>query len=190
MGRDPEHPWDSALSLWVSSCLWEAKSNDKLKISTEFPGGPVVRIPCFPCWDPGFKPWLENYYPVERIVWPKKKKTQKPKPWQIAKEGEEVCLGFCFLVSLTALFSWLFFIFFFFFCHMARGILVPWPGIEHHPSVLEAQSLNSWTTREVLLFSWFWREAPTLPLCLEPSNTACPWGQDTAALWASVSPAV
>ena len=26
----------------------------------EFPGGPVVRTPCFHCWGPGFKPWSGN----------------------------------------------------------------------------------------------------------------------------------
>ena len=33
---------------------------------------------------------------------------------------------------------------------MACGILFPWPGIKPMPLVLEAQSLNPWTTREVL----------------------------------------
>ena len=32
---------------------------------------------------------------------------------------------------------------------MARGILVPWPGIEPMSLALEAWSLNHWTTREV-----------------------------------------
>ena len=36
--------------------------------------------------------------------------------------------------------------------HMACRILVPWPGIEPMPPVLEAQSLNNWTTREVPLY--------------------------------------
>ena len=31
----------------------------------------------------------------------------------------------------------------------ARGILVPWPGIEPSPPAVEAWSLNHWTTREV-----------------------------------------
>ena len=30
------------------------------------------------------------------------------------------------------------------------GDLVPWPGIEPRAPVLETQSLNPWTTREVL----------------------------------------
>ena len=33
--------------------------------------------------------------------------------------------------------------------HVARGILVPGPGIKLMPPALEAQSLNHWTTREV-----------------------------------------
>jgi len=36
-----------------------------------------------------------------------------------------------------------------FFGCTACGILVPWPGIELTSSVLEAQSLNHWTAREV-----------------------------------------
>ena len=37
------------------------------------------------------------------------------------------------------------------FCfRLACGILVPWPGIEHVPPAAEVQSLNPWTTREVL----------------------------------------
>ena len=34
-------------------------------------------------------------------------------------------------------------------CHVARGILIPPPGIEPVPPALEAQSLNHWTAREV-----------------------------------------
>ena len=34
--------------------------------------------------------------------------------------------------------------FFFFFCHMGCGILVPWPGLEPMPPALEAWSLNHW----------------------------------------------
>ena len=38
------------------------------------------------------------------------------------------------------------------------GILLPWPGIEPVPLVLEAQSLNHWTIREVPQngLRWFW----------------------------------
>ena len=43
-----------------------------------------------------------------------------------------------------------FFYFYFFWTHsMARGILVPLPGIEPAPPAVEAQSLNHWTAREV-----------------------------------------
>ena len=40
--------------------------------------------------------------------------------------------------------------FFFWLCRTAYGILVPWPGIKPTPPAVEAQSLNHWTTREVL----------------------------------------
>ena len=33
-------------------------------------------------------------------------------------------------------------------CHVARGILVPWPGIEPVLPAVEVQSLNHWSTRE------------------------------------------
>ena len=57
------------------------------------------------------------------------------------------------------------FIFFFFFlnlflyifwlCHMAYGILVPQLGIEPKPLAVRAWSLNHWTTREFPSRSWF-----------------------------------
>ena len=37
----------------------------------------------------------------------------------------------------------------FFFCHLACGILAPWPGIEPAPPTLKGEVLNHWTTREV-----------------------------------------
>ena len=37
----------------------------------------------------------------------------------------------------------------FWLCHVASGIFVPRPEIEHIPPALEAQSLNHWATREV-----------------------------------------
>ena len=40
-------------------------------------------------------------------------------------------------------------IFFFWPCHATCGILVPWPGMEPVPTVLETWSLNHWTAREV-----------------------------------------
>ena len=43
--------------------------------------------------------------------------------------------------------------FFFFFCHVACGILVPQTGMEPVPPAVAAHSLNHWTGREVL--SWF-----------------------------------
>ena len=49
--------------------------------------------------------------------------------------------GYCeIIIGLT--------LFFFFFGHMACGILVPRPGIETRPPEAEARSPNHWTTRE------------------------------------------
>lgn len=53
------------------------------------------------------------------------------------------------------------FLFFFlikkrFFCHKACEIFVPWPGIEHAPSALEAQNLNHWTARGISQFPCCW----------------------------------
>ena len=39
--------------------------------------------------------------------------------------------------------------FFFWLCHTARRILVPWPGIELGPPAWRAWSLNHWITRGV-----------------------------------------
>ena len=39
-------------------------------------------------------------------------------------------------------------------CLVSYQILVPQPGIEPEPSVAEGQSLNDWTTREVLKHSF------------------------------------
>ena len=52
--------------------------------------------------------------------------------------------------------SWDFLLFFFFFATLCLcGILVPRPGFKTTPSILEAWSLNHWTSREVLK-SVFW----------------------------------
>ena len=51
-------------------------------------------------------------------------------------------------------FGWIQMTFHFFIfcpCHMACGILVPWPGIEPKSPALEVQSPNHWTTRKVSL---------------------------------------
>ena len=54
--------------------------------------------------------------------------------------------------SLASRYQFLIFFFFFFFffglCCVARGILVPQPGIEPAPLAVEVWSLNHWTTRE------------------------------------------
>ena len=57
-----------------------------------------------------------------------------------------------FLELLESVVSSLSFHLFFFFnwlCHVACGILVPWPGIEPMPPAMEAWNLNHWTIREV-----------------------------------------
>ena len=41
---------------------------------------------------------------------------------------------------------------FFWPCHTACGILVPWPGIRSVPPALELLSLNHWSAWEILLF--------------------------------------
>ena len=38
---------------------------------------------------------------------------------------------------------------------MACGIFFPWPGIEPMPTAVEAQSLNHWTTKELLVIPSF-----------------------------------
>ena len=45
---------------------------------------------------------------------------------------------------------------FFWMCCVVRGILVPRPLIEPVPLALEAQSINQWTTREVLKIRLFY----------------------------------
>ena len=44
----------------------------------------------------------------------------------------------------------LFFIFYFWLCHRACGILVPRPGIEPGATAVRAPSPNHWTARELL----------------------------------------
>ena len=59
------------------------------------------------------------------------------------------------LASFVRLSSFPFFLFFPFLPHflpqhcIARGILVPWPGIKPVPPALEAWSPNYWTSRKV-----------------------------------------
>ena len=56
--------------------------------------------------------------------------------------------SFLFLFFWGGLFVWFFF---FWPCHVAFGILVPWPGVKPVPPAVEAQSLNHRATREVPL---------------------------------------
>ena len=48
--------------------------------------------------------------------------------------------------------------FFFWPCPVSCRISVPWPGIEPMPPAVEAQSLNHWTAREVLLMHFSYCE--------------------------------
>ena len=49
---------------------------------------------------------------------------------------------------------WVFYLFIFLFWlpSLASGILIPWPGVKPVCPAVDMQSLNHWTTREVLLF--------------------------------------
>ena len=58
----------------------------------------------------------------------------------------------CFLIFLKRAWKQAMFFFFFWPYPMACGILVPPPRIERTRLAVEAQSLNHWTTREVLCF--------------------------------------
>ena len=65
--------------------------------------------------------------------------------------------AFVVVVVVVVHHGFFFFCISFYFCiPMARGILVPQPGIEPVPLALEAPSLNHWTTREVsgILKNW------------------------------------
>ena len=54
-------------SKWIKDLHVRAKSRD-------FPGGPVVKTPCFKWQGLRFNPWLENLDPTCHVMWPKKKK--------------------------------------------------------------------------------------------------------------------
>ena len=85
-----------------------------------------------------------------------------------------------YLVGWAFLFSSIGHNFFFWPCHVACDILVPWPGIKPTSPALEAQCLNHWITREVL-WSWTLKELflisihPFEPMFWnENTNTFCP----------------
>ena len=97
--------------------------------------------------------------------------------WRIAVNtvGLGQVIRVCFLspfsfLSLSFFFLWL--------CHVACGILVPWPGIEPTQSALEARSLSHWTAREA-------PEAPflTCPQCF--SYECYAWRGETLENWLS-----
>ena len=71
------------------------------------------------------------------------------------------------------------FFFFFFFSLIVCGILAPWPGFEPIPFAVKAQSLNHWTTREVLSF-FKKKNKQTKPFIhLGASGLSC----DTQVIW-------
>ena len=60
------------------------------------------------------------------------------------------------------------FIYFYWPCRTACGILVPRPGIEPVPPAVETQSLNHWTTREVpRWYTFFFLAALGLRCCMQ-----------------------
>ena len=75
-------------------------------------------------------------------------------------------LTFCLLILsiterwiLKSLLLWFFcgiLFLFFFFCHTACGIFVPFPGIETGPSKMRVKSPTHWTTREFPLLLWIY----------------------------------
>ena len=65
-------------------------------------------------------------------------------------------------------------LFFFWPCHTACGILVPWPGIEIMPLAVKAQSPNQWTVREV----------PQPPRCVPQDSL--PWTSSPTLCYVSL----
>lgn len=66
-------------------------------------------------------------------------------------------------------------------CHTECGILVPRPGNESTPPVMEVQSLNCWTTRQAPNFNFFlyssskiaWKFKISIPYLVEDLLTLC-----------------
>ena len=56
---------------------YRGSTADLRKQKREFPGGPVVRTPCFHCWGPGFNPWSGTKIPQAAWCGPKKKSRRK-----------------------------------------------------------------------------------------------------------------
>ena len=56
---------------------------------------------------------------------------------------------FSHLVGCLFVLGWVvFFIIFFWLCHLTCGISIPWPRIESRPSAMRVLSPNHWTARE------------------------------------------
>ena len=55
--------WTKEVDSFAQGCL-----------PRDFPGGPVVRTPCFHCRGHGFHPWSGSEDPTCQLAWPKKEK--------------------------------------------------------------------------------------------------------------------
>ena len=63
---------DSCIFLYL--CYTSMKSSVKKEKKRDFPGGPVVKIPCFHCRGHRFNPLMGNEDPTYHIVQPPKEK--------------------------------------------------------------------------------------------------------------------
>ena len=66
-------------------------------------------------------------------------------------------------------FYYYYYYYYFWPCHIAWGILVPWPGVEPTPSAVEAWSLNHWNSKEVP-HAWFLLLAVNKTLWVQPCH--------------------
>ena len=71
--------------------------------------------------------------------------------WQVSKELTEAFHDSEIQMPAQSVFCYWFF-FFFWPCHEASRISIPWPGIKPAPPILTAWSCNHWTAREVPMF--------------------------------------
>ena len=63
--RTPRLPLTPATELLWCIC--------QKSVDWEFPGGPVVKTPCFHCSEQEFYPWSGNKDAISPAMWPKKK---------------------------------------------------------------------------------------------------------------------
>ena len=78
-GRKAERKPDPTCTIsasWIES-LSDAQVSFISKVNLQdrdFPGGPLVRTPCFHCRGEWFDPSSSNEDPAQQVMWPKKKK--------------------------------------------------------------------------------------------------------------------